>query len=154
MPPLDNPRWERSAQELAKGKPAQTPPTLQVDVRDEKGRFLPGNSGGLGRPKGSRNQLSQWLFVIALKLSKEGGEQAMREVMLKEPAKFCQLMVALIPQHFKHEVEHTIAGLSADEVRARLAESRAKLLEAGVDLELLPAPVEALPAPESKSGEG
>ena len=70
----------------------------------------------------------------------------MREVMLKEPAKFCQLMVALIPQHFKHEVEHTIAGFSPEEVRMRLAESRAKLLEAGVDLEALPV-VEALPAP-------
>ena len=66
--------------------------------------------------------------------------------MLKQPAKFCQLMVALIPQHFKHEVEHTIADLSAEEVQARLAESRAKLLEAGIDLEALPV-VEALPAP-------
>jgi hypothetical protein len=90
---------------------------------------------------------------IPRKLWKEGGETALREVMLKQPAKFCALIAALQPQHFKHEVEHTIAGLSADEVRARLAESRAKLLEAGVDLEALPV-VEALPAPESKSGEG
>jgi hypothetical protein len=49
-------------------------------------------------------------------------------------------------QHFKFEHEHTIAGLSAEEVSLRLAESRAKLLEAGVDLEALPV-VEALPAP-------
>jgi len=54
----------------------------------------------------------------------------------------------------RHQVEHSIAGLPAEEIAARLAESRAKLLEAGVDLELLPAPVEVLPAPESKSGEG
>jgi len=51
-----------------------------------------------------------------------------------------------LPQHFKHEVEHTIAGLSPEEVHQRLAESRAKLLEAGVDLEALPV-VEVLPAP-------
>ena len=113
-----------------------------------KGRFLAGNSGNGGRRPGSRNKLAEEAFNIALKLVNEGGEQAMREVMLKEPAKFCQLMVALIPQHFKHEVEHTIARLSPDEVRARLAESRAKLLDAGIDLEALPV-VEALPAPRA-----
>jgi hypothetical protein len=84
--------------------------------------------GNGGRRPGSRNKLAEEAFNIALKFVNEGGEQAMREVMLKEPAKFCQLMVALIPQHFKHEVEHTIAGLSPDEVRARLAESRASWL--------------------------
>jgi hypothetical protein len=104
--------------------------------------------GNGGRRPGSRNKLAEEAFNIALKLVNEDGEQAMREVMLKEPAKFCQLMVALIPQHFKHEVEHTIAGLSPDEVRARLAESRAKLLDAGIDLEALPV-VEALPAPRA-----
>jgi hypothetical protein len=74
------------------------------------------------------------------------GEEALREVMLKQPAKFCALIAALQPQHFKFEHEHAVVALSPDEVRARLAESRAKLLEAGVDLEALPV-VEALPAP-------
>jgi hypothetical protein len=130
MPPLEDP----------------SPPTLQVDVRDERGRFLPGNSGNGGRRPGSRNKLAQDFIDTAYKLWKEGGETALREVMLKQPAKFCALIAALQPQHFKHEVEHTIAGLSPEEVHQRLAESRAKLLEAGVDLEALPV-VEALPAP-------
>ncbi len=34
---------------MAKSKPTQ----------DEKGRFLPGNNGGTGRPKGSRNKLGE-----------------------------------------------------------------------------------------------
>ena len=34
---------------MAKPKPAQ----------DEKGRFVPGNNGGAGRPKGSRNLLGE-----------------------------------------------------------------------------------------------
>src|SRR4029077_10451312 len=88
--------------------------------------------GNGGRRPGSRNKLAEGAFNIALKLVNEGGEQAMREVMLKEPAKFCQLMVALIPQHFKHEVEHTIAGLSPDEVRARLFGAGGHVLGAGV----------------------
>jgi hypothetical protein len=153
MPALENARQEHFAQELAKGKPAQTPTTLQVDGRDEKGRFLPGNSGNGGRPLGSRNKLAQFAFDMLLKVATEGGETSLRELQNKDPGKFWSLIIATVPHQFRHEVEHTIAGLSADEVRARLAESRAKLLEAGVDLEALPV-VEALPAPESKSGEG
>ena len=56
MPALKNAKQEHLAQELAKGKPAQTP---TIDVRDEKGRFLAGNSGNGGRRPGSRNKLAQ-----------------------------------------------------------------------------------------------
>src|SRR5256884_1928104 len=53
----------------------------------------------------------------------------------------CALPIfACSPQHFKFEHEHTIAALSPEEVRMRLAEARARLLDSGVDLELLPAP--------------
>src|SRR5262245_6264781 len=134
----------KSMPPLAKGKPAQTPPTLQVDVRDEKGRFIPGNSGGMGRPKGSRNKLAQDYIDAYYRLFQEGGEQALREVMLKSPAKFLQLGVLLLPQHFKFEHEHTVAALSPEEVQLRLAEARRRLLDAGIDLEALPV-VEALP---------
>jgi len=54
---------------------------------------------------------------------------------------------ALIPQHFKVEVEHSIAGLSAEELRIKLLETRAKLIDAGIDAELL-----ALPPPGNESG--
>jgi hypothetical protein len=74
------------------------------------------------------------------------GETALREVILKQPAKFCALIAALQPQHFKFEHEHAVVALSPEEVRPRLAEARGKLLDAGIDLEALPV-VEALPAP-------
>ena len=115
-------------------------------MRDEKGRFLAGNSGNGGRRPGSRNKLAQEFIDTAYKLWKEGGETALREVMLKQPAKFCALIAALQPQHFKFEHEHTVMALSSEEVRLRLAEVRGKLLDAGIDLEALPV-VEALPAP-------
>src|SRR6478736_6685331 len=117
--------------------------------------WQPGQSGNpKGRPVGSRNKLATLVFDEALASFEKRGPAAFEELANKDPARYLILMAQLIPQHFKHEVEHTIAGLSPEEVQLRLAESRAKLLEAGVDLELLPAPVEALPAPESKSGEG
>jgi hypothetical protein len=55
----------------------------------------------------------------------------LREVMLKEPAKFCGLLAQLIPQHFKFEHEHAVVALSPEEVHQRLAESRAKLSRGG-----------------------
>jgi hypothetical protein len=83
---------------------------------------------------------------MLLKVAEEGGETSLRELQAKDPGKFWSLIIATIPQQFRHQVEHSIAGLPAEEIAARLAESRAKLLEAGVDLEALPL-VEALPAP-------
>jgi hypothetical protein len=93
----------------------------------------------------ARHAINAAMTAYHLHESQEGGEQALREVMLKSPAKFLQL-VLLLPQHFKFEHEHAVMARSSEEVRLRLAESRAKLLEAGVDLEALPV-VEALPAP-------
>ena len=61
-------------------------------MRDEKGRFLAGNSGNGGRRPGSRNKLAQEFIDTAYKLWKEGGETALREVMLKQPARFCKLI--------------------------------------------------------------
>jgi hypothetical protein len=109
--------------------------------------WQPGQSGNpKGRPVGSRNKLATLVFDEALASFEKRGPAAFEELANKDPARYLILMAQLIPQHFKHEVEHTIAGLSPEEVQLRLAESRAKLLEAGVDLEALPV-VEALPAP-------
>ena len=110
-----------------------------VEPRKEPFRFLPGNTYGIkGRPVGARNKLTEESIRIALKLVEEGGETAMRQVMLNEPGAFWRFIASILPQHFKHEVEHTIAGLPVEEVQRRLAASRAKLIEAGVDLEALP----------------
>src|SRR6266550_6593277 len=103
--------------------------------------WQPGQSGNpKGRPVGSRNNLATLVFDEALASFEKRGPAAFEELANKDPARYLILMAQLIPQHFKHEVEHTIAGFSPEEVQLRLAESRGKLLDAGVDLELLPAP--------------
>jgi hypothetical protein len=45
-----------------------------------------------GPPPRSRNKLAQEFIDTAYKLWKEGGETALREVMLKQPARFCKLI--------------------------------------------------------------
>jgi hypothetical protein len=54
--------------------------------------------------------------------------------MLEEPAKFCSLIANGVPQQFRVDVEHSIAGLSLQELRERLVEARTRLLEAGMDV--------------------
>ena len=106
--------------------------------------WQPGQSGNpKGRPVGSRNKLATLVFDEALASFEKRGPAAFEEPANKDPARYLILMAQLIPQHFKHEVEHTIAGFSLEEVRLKLAEARGKLLDSGVDLDLLP----ALPAP-------
>src|SRR6478736_190559 len=112
--------------------------------------WQPGQSGNpKGRPVGSRNKLATLVFDEALASFEKRGPAAFEELANKDPARYLILMAQLIPQHFKHEVEHTLVGQSPEELRARLAESRGKLLDAGIDLEALPV-VEALPAPAKK----
>jgi hypothetical protein len=56
---------------------------------------------------------------------------------VKKPAQFCAMVAMLIPQHFKVEHEHTIAGLSVEELREKLVLARQQLIAAGVDLPVI-----------------
>lgn len=59
----------------------------EIAVRDEKGRFLPGNPIRGGRPKGSKNKIS-FVVVDALEdMSKDGNKtnlEAIMDVLLSE----------------------------------------------------------------------
>ena len=57
----------------------------------------------------------------------------------QSPAKYCQLVAALIPQHFKVEHDHALT-LSVPELKAKLSEIRQKLLDSEDDPELLGPP--------------
>jgi hypothetical protein len=97
--------------------------------------WKPGQSGNpAGRKPGSRNKLAQAYFEDCYILWEEGGIAALRRVMLEEPAKFCSLIANGVPQQFRVDVEHSIAGLSLQELRERLVEARTQLLEAGMDV--------------------
>jgi hypothetical protein len=61
------------------------------DQRDAKGRFLTGNSGG-GRPRGSRNKLTErFLDTIANDFAEHGAE-AIAKIRTDDPATYLKIV--------------------------------------------------------------
>ena len=78
-----------------------TSPTAEAAAvangRDAQGRFLTGNNGG-GRPKGSRNKLTdQFLRAIADDFTEHGAE-AIAKVRMNDPAIYLKLIGSLVPR--------------------------------------------------------
>lgn len=66
--------------------------------RDENGHFLPGNPGGPGRPKGSRNKLSE-AFLKALADDFEiNGVDAIDVVRKERPEAYLNTIGRLMPK--------------------------------------------------------
>src|SRR5881394_3972068 len=67
--------------------------------RDQKsGRFLPGNSGFGGRPRGSRNKLGE-AFLEDLRDSwQECGPRALARCAEDDPAGYCRIVASLLPK--------------------------------------------------------
>jgi hypothetical protein len=67
--------------------------------RDAKsGRFLPGNSGFGGRPKGSRNRLAESI-IEDLKIAwNEHGTTALERCAAEDPTAFCKIVAGLLPK--------------------------------------------------------
>src|SRR5262245_36101958 len=89
-----------------------------------------GQSGNVnGRPKGSRNKFAQQYIDDFYEVWQQEGKAALIKAARNSPARYIAVAAALIPQHFKFEHDHSIAGLSMEELRERLQETRVKLLE-------------------------
>jgi hypothetical protein len=93
--------------------------------RDHHGRFLTGNIGGPGRPKGSRNKLSEeFLLAVYDDWSKHGGAVLAR-VREIDPAAYLRMVASLVPARLDVTTEDAniaaIDNMTADELRAFIA---------------------------------
>jgi len=62
------------------------------------GRFIPGNSGGPGKPKGCRNKLGE-AFVQALhEHFQEHGVEAIERVCREEPGAYLRVIAQVVPK--------------------------------------------------------
>src|SRR5262245_65486993 len=59
---------------------------------------------GPGRPKGSRNRLSQEFLNDLLEEWREGGREAMRIMRLERPAEFVKVVGSILPKELTVEV--------------------------------------------------
>jgi hypothetical protein len=91
--------------------------------RDQKsGRFLPGNSGFGGRPRGSRNKLGE-AFLEDLRDSWiEQGPRALARCAEEDPAGYCRIVASLMPKDIDVNVTGSVdVGDFAERFRGALA---------------------------------
>lgn len=106
-------------------------------ARDEKGRFLTGNSGG-GRPKGARNRLTELFLSVIVADFAEHGADAIARLRTDDPATYLRLVGALVPRELilQREQEPNIdyAEMSFEEAGELIdAQRRRALIKRALD---------------------
>ena len=67
-----------------------------VVIRDDRGRYLKGMPGGPGRPRGSRNKLTEDFFADLHAAWKEHGRAAIYRVIAERPEAFLAIVARTI----------------------------------------------------------
>ena len=92
----------------------------------ESGRFLTGNSGGPGRPKGSRNRLSED-FLAGLQADfEEHGPAVIAQVRKDRPHEYLKIVASVLPREMQinSEAPREVHEYSTAELLAIIAEFR------------------------------
>ena len=69
---------------------------------EETGRFVAGNSGNGGRPKGSRNKLGEAFVTALLEDWQDNGAEAIQTVRAEKPDAYLKVIASILPK------EHTV----------------------------------------------
>jgi hypothetical protein len=100
------------------------------DKDPKTGRFLPGNSGFGGRPKGARNKLGEE-FIQALHESfMEHGAETIETVRVEDPTQYVKVIASLLPKELNVKVSE-LDELSDEELSRRYDALTSALVAAG-----------------------
>lgn len=112
------------------------------------GRFLPGNNGGPGRPKGARANLTEQFLADVLAAWEANGNTAITDMIADKPGDFVKMVASLMPKEATLNInDHS--DLTDDQLARQLASVVAQLARAGVDFGAGIGPQEA---PEQAGG--
>ena len=90
--------------------------------RNERGRFISGNIGGPGRPKGARNKPGEEFLEDVYADWEAHGASVLAEVREKSPAIYLRVVASLVPRHLAIEtIGDEFDGMTAQELRQYLA---------------------------------
>jgi len=117
-------------------------------------RGLSGNPAG--RPRGSRNALSEEVICALLRDFRKHGEKAIAKVRRDQPGVYLKVLALLIPRQDKLEHTNTIKTMTDEELESAIAflhEMMAAQAVGSAHLVEMKAEPAALPAPGGQSPE-
>ena len=94
--------------------------------QDEKGRFVAGNSGNGGRPKGSRNKLGESFVADMLADWEEHGVQVIQTVRSEKPEVYLKVVASILPKDLNVNVNQA-ENMTDGELIERLRVLRAAI---------------------------
>ena len=98
--------------------------------QDEKGRFIAGNSGNGGRPKGARVKLGDEFMHDILNDWQTHGSVAIAEMREKDPGGYVRVVASTLPKELNVKVSE-LDELTDDQLARQLAHIVAELAAAG-----------------------
>ena len=81
--------------------------------RDDQGRFLPGHDGlpGAGRPKGSKQSLSDQFIYDLAELWEREGKNILTQMATEKPSELVRAVTRVLPRDERLEREGTVMVL-------------------------------------------
>jgi hypothetical protein len=90
--------------------------------------WQPGQSANpAGRPRGSRNALSEEVICALLRDFRQHGQKAVARVRQAQPAAYLKILALLVPREHKVEHSNPVKGLSDEQLEAMVAHIEASL---------------------------
>ncbi len=90
-----------------------------MDKDETSGRFLPGNSGFGGRPKGSRNKLGEEFIQALHEDFHNHGVEAIEAVRNDKPDQYLKVIASILPKDINLNVNQ-IGEMTDDELIERI----------------------------------
>ena len=89
--------------------------------------FLLAGSDGVpwkprGRPRGSRNALSEEVICALLRDFRQHGQKAVAQVRLRQPAAYLKVLALLVPREHKVELTNAYENMSTEQIEAYIAD--------------------------------